>query len=190
MSVSAGREVEVKLALGGAGEGRRRVEAAGFSVVQPRVFEANVLFDTSEGRLRAGASLLRVRQAGAKTLLTFKGPASYLKHKDREELEIELSDARAATAILDRLGFHPVFRYEKYRTEYAAAGQPGVVSLDETPIGDFFELEGPPAWIDATAARLGFREAAYITASYATLYYEWCDERRLEPAHMVFAAQA
>lgn len=187
MSVAVRREVEIKLALGGAGEGRRRVEAAGFRVVQPRVFEANVLLDTPDRRLRAGASLVRVRQAGAKALLTFKGPARYERHKAREELEVELSDAPAATAILERLGFQPVFRYEKYRTEYAEAGQPGVVSLDETPIGDFFELEGPPEWIDATAAHLGFGEAAYITASYATLYFEWCRERGVEPRAMVFA---
>jgi len=189
MSAPSGREVEVKLALADAGEGQRRLEAAGFSVVTPRLFEANVLFDTSDRRLGGGASLLRVRQAGQKTLLTFKGPATSDKHKVREELETELSSAQAAAAILERLGFHPVFRYEKYRTEYAAAGQPGVVSLDETPIGDFFELEGPPEWIDLAAARLGFRENDYITASYAALYFAWCEQRRLEPAHMVFSGQ-
>ena len=30
--------------------------------------------------------------------------------------------------------------------------EPGVIELDETPAGDFLELEGPPEWIDATAA--------------------------------------
>jgi adenylate cyclase class 2 len=189
MSVSGGREVEIKLALRDAGEGRRRVEATGFSVVQPRVFEANVLFDTPDRRLRAAASLVRVRRAGARTLLTFKGPATYERHKAREELEVELSDAPAAAAILERLGFHPVFRYEKYRTEYAEAGQPGVITLDETPIGDFFELEGPPEWIDATAARLGFSEADYLTASYATLYSEWCRKHGVAPGDMLFAVR-
>ena len=45
-----------------------------------------------------------------------------------------------------RLGF----KYEKYRTEFAdAAG--GTVTFDETPIGNFLELEGSGAWIDEMA---------------------------------------
>jgi len=189
MSGAAGREVEIKLRLAGAADGRRLLQTTGLGILTPRVFETNVLFDTPEGRLREGRSLLRVRQAGGRAVLTFKGPAQYIRHKSREELEIELSDAQAAAQILERLGFRPVFRYEKYRTEYGEAGQPGVVSLDETPIGDFLELEGAPEWIDRTAARLGFREPDYLTASYATLYLEWCRERGLAPGDMVFTAR-
>jgi adenylate cyclase class 2 len=186
MTGAAGREVEIKLRLEEAAPGRRLLEAAGFHVVKPRVFEANELFDTAEGRLRAAGSLVRLRQAGQQAVLTFKGPATYERHKSREELEVELSDARAATGILARLGFEPVFRYQKYRTEYAAPGESGVAHLDETPVGDFLELEGPPEWIDRSARRLGFTEADYITASYATLYVDWCRARGLAPGHMEF----
>lgn len=190
MSAPSPREVEIKLLLDDAAEARRRLEAAGFRVAKPRVFEANVLFDTPEGRLRAADSLLRVRLAGRQALLTFKGPASHGRHKMREELEVLLSDAQAAALILDRLGFQPVFRYEKYRTEYAAPGEAGMACLDETPIGDYLELEGSPEWIDGAAARLGFSEAGYITATYATLYLDWCHERGLAPADMVFPERA
>ncbi len=163
MSVAEGREIEIKLALASAAEGRRWLEEGGFRLRKARVFEDNVLFDTPDRRLRAAASLLRLRQAGDTVRLTFKGPATYEKHKSREELEIQLSDAGLGARILERLGFEPVFRYQKYRTEYGEAGAAGVVTLDETPIGDFFELEGAPEWIDRTAARFGFREADYIT---------------------------
>ena len=183
---ASGREIEIKLPLPDAAAGRRLLDAAGFRLLQSRVFEANTLFDSPDGRLRAAASLLRLRQAGPRVLLTFKGPATFQKHKSREELEIELSDATTAAQILARLGFLPVVRYEKYRTEYAEAGQPGLVTLDETPIGDFLELEGPPEWIDRTAARLGFREADYITASYVALHHEFCRARGLPPSDMVF----
>lgn len=186
MSAAGEREIEIKLALESAAEGRRRLEAGGFRPVKPRVFEDNLLFDTPERRLRAAGSLLRLRQAGDAAALTYKGPATFEKHKSREELEIQLSDALLAARLLERLGFEPVFRYQKYRTEYAERDGHGVVTLDETPIGDFLELEGAPEWIDRTAARFGFREADYITASYAGLYFEWCRERGLQPAGMVF----
>ncbi len=189
MSVAEGREIEIKLALASAAEGRRWLEEGGFRLRKARVFEDNVLFDTPDRRLRAAASLLRLRQAGDTVRLTFKGPATYEKHKSREELEIQLSDAGLGARILERLGFEPVFRYQKYRTEYGEAGAAGVVTLDETPIGDFFELEGAPEWIDRTAVHFGFREADYITASYATLYFDWCRERGLEPGDMVFAVE-
>ena len=37
-----------------------------------------------------------------------------------EEIESELSGGIGVKLILERLGFRPVFRYEKYRTEYAS----------------------------------------------------------------------
>ena len=135
MSVAAEREIEIKLALASVAEGRRLLEAGGFRLLKARIFEDNTLFDTPDRRLRAAASLLRLRQAGDAVVLTYKGPATFEKHKSREELEIRLSDAGLAARILERLGFEPVFRYQKYRTEYEEPGAAGVVTVDETPIG-------------------------------------------------------
>ena len=165
---------------------KRLLQAHRFRVVKPRVFEVNILFDTPELRLRRTASLLRVREAKGKTKLTFKGPPQVSKHKKREELEVEAADAQMLAAILERLGFERVFRYEKYRTEYGR-GSSGVVTLDETPIGVYLELEGPPRWIDATARLFGFAEPDYITASYGRLYLDWCAAQGREAADMVFA---
>jgi adenylate cyclase class 2 len=58
----------------------------------------------------------------------------------------------------------------------------------ETPIGVYLELEGAPRWIDATARRLGFKRADYITDSYGRLYFVWCEQRGVHPTHMVFGA--
>ena len=66
------------------------------------------------------------------------------------------------------MGYSPVFRYEKFREEFAASGV--VVALDETPIGTFVELEGEPAAIHSLAAQLGFTPADFVTASYRTLF--------------------
>ncbi len=101
---------------------------------------------------------------------------------------MKLSDAGAMAEIIQRLGFHPVFRYQKYRTEYKQHGKSGVATLDETPIGIYLELEGTPAWVDRTARRLGFREEDYITESYGRLYLDWCRKNRVKPGNMVFGS--
>ena len=56
----------------------------------------------------------------------------------------------------------------------------------ETPIGDYIELEGPPAWIDDTAQRLGYAEMDYITATYADLFFEYTATLTNPPEHMLF----
>jgi adenylate cyclase class 2 len=90
-------------------------------------------------------------------------------------------------AIIERLGLGPVFRYEKYRTEYRQPGRAGIAMLDETPVGVYLELEGTPHWIDRAARKLGFADKDYITASYARLYLEWCEWHRVRPSDMVFS---
>ncbi|MGE5569992.1 MAG: class IV adenylate cyclase [Rhodospirillales bacterium] len=181
-------ETEIKLAVSGTAEAKRLLRAAGLRAIRRRVFEVNTLFDTAAANLRKTGQVLRVRQCGRRVLLTYKGPpARGSRHKSREELETEAGDAQAIAAILSRLGFEPVFRYEKYRTEYTGKNG-GVATLDETPIGVFLELEGAPGWIDRTAARLGFTPADYITASYARLYLEHRKRNPRSPKDMVFSS--
>ncbi len=181
-----GRETEIKLAVGGVAEGRALLRRAGFRIFRRRVFERNIVLDTPGQTLRASGALLRVREAGGKTWLTYKGPAAPGKHKSREELETEIPSASPIAAIFERLGFRPIFRYEKYRAEYRQASGGGIATLDETPIGVYLELEGSPQWIDRAARRLGFDEREYITASYARLYLDWCARAGSKPGDMIF----
>ena len=60
---------------------------------------------------------------------------------------------------------------------------------DQTPVGDYIELEGPGSWIDRVARQLGYQRKDYITASYAALYYLWCRKHGRVPRNMVFGAQ-
>jgi len=179
-------ETEIKLTVADPKSARRLLLAAGFRVSRKRVFEANTVFDTPGQSLRQGASLLRVREAGGTATVTCKGPPVPGRYKSREEVELEVADAAAMGAIFARLGFQPIWRYEKYRTEFRQPRRAGVAMLDETPIGVFLELEGTGPWIDRTAGRLGFRETDYITASYASLYLESCGRRGGVAGDMVF----
>jgi adenylate cyclase class 2 len=101
-------------------------------------------------------------------------------------MESEISNFDALDAIFRELGYSVKFRYEKYRTEFQRKGEPGVATLDETPIGTFLELEGAAAWIDQVAEGLGFGERDYITASYGTLFMEHSKASGSTSGMMVF----
>jgi len=184
---AAGVETEVKIRVGDVEEIESRLRSIGFEEVNSRSFEANTVWDTPERMLRASGEIVRVRDTRGTHVLTYKGKAQTSKYKSREELECEMSDTQAAARIFERLGLQPMFRYEKYRTEFQrASGDGGIVTVDETPIGNFIELEGTPAWIDATAVELGFSQSEYSTRSYGVLYLDFCAANGIEPRHMVF----
>jgi adenylate cyclase class 2 len=182
-------ETEIKLPLPSVEAGRRLLRGAGFSIARRRLFESNTLFDTPAGALQRGGKTLRLRTAGRRHTITFKNEPRAGWYKSREEIESDVADAGAMGTILERLGYRPAFRYDKYRTEYAKEGQPGVVTLDETPVGAFLELEGRPRWIDRTARELGYSRADYITASYGRLYLDQCERKGTPPGHMVFSSR-
>jgi adenylate cyclase class 2 len=183
---SHGREVEIKLAVPGAEAARSLLRREGFRISRKRVFEANTVFDTADGFLRNDGRLLRIRSAGKVVTLTYKGVPIPGRHKIREEIETGLTNEAAAAAIFKSLGYLPLFRYEKYRTEFHQPSVGGIAMLDETPIGVYLELEGAPRWIDSTARRLGFKRSDYITDSYGRLYLLWCESHGVHPTHMIF----
>lgn len=183
-------EIEIKLRLPEElGAIRRKLRENGFVIEKRRVFESNILFDNRKRTLRKHGKLLRVRRTGPHGVLTFKGPSEQGRYKKRWEIETELHNTSAVEAMLTHIGYHPVFRYEKFRTEYRARPRGGKVLLDETPIGNFLELEGSSRWIDRTARRLGFSAGDYINRSYGYLYLAYCRERRMRPKNMVFKSR-
>jgi adenylate cyclase class 2 len=179
-------ETEVKIRFAGdAEQARRLIESRGYEVTAPRVLESDQLFDRPDSPLKNSDQLLRLRRSGAQATVTYKGPGTRERYKSREEIEFDVSDPAAFELVLNRLGYTPGWRYQKYRTKFAS--EQGVISIDETPIGVFLELEGATAWIDQTALRLGLSPAEYCTSSYAALYKEYIRTNQGAPANMVFA---
>ena len=165
------REVEIKFRIADIDAVTRQLKKAGFRHLTRRTLEHNTLYDLPGMVLRNRGELLRLRKYGAAWILTHKARASYGRHKSRVETETRIDDGRKLDGILRALGFVPTFVYEKFRSEWS--DDHGQVVLDETPIGDFGEIEGSARWIDATAKKLGVAHADYITASYAGLFEEW-----------------
>lgn len=187
-----GIETEIKFRVDDLPGFTQRLQAAGFALQTPRTFESNVLYDTQDRKLRLRTEILRIRNYGGRWTLTHKrlpdaGPGED-RHKHRVETEAEVSDGNALAAIFLSLGLTPAFRYEKWRTEWQDAE--GHCVVDETPIGNYVELEGASAWIDCAAARLGVDPSHYITLSYGRLFDLWLQERNLVAGDLTFAAVA
>ena len=88
-----------------------------------------------------------MRKAAGAVLVTYKGVVEEGANsllKIREEIESDAGDPDSLIALFERLGFRPVFRYQKYRTGYGLAfeGRELEVEFDETPMGNFIEIEG------------------------------------------------
>jgi adenylate cyclase, class 2 len=180
------REIEIKFQVKDLRKLGRTLRAEGFRLVTPRTNEMNTLYDLPGEVLRARKELLRLRKYGSAWTLTHKSAGRKGRHSSRVELETSVADGRTMDAILRALGYAPSFRYEKFRAEWTDGK--GQVVVDETPIGNFCEIEGPPRWIDATAKKLGVGREDYITKNYATLFAEWKPQTKSAAEEMTFKA--
>jgi len=137
---------------------------------------------------------------GARVVLTFKQPSVNTVAEDgerfkvREETELEVADPVALTRIFEGLGMRGWFVYEKYRTTWKLGATQRwakalLIEVDETPVGIYAELEGPPEAIDRAAEALGYTRKDYLTKNYLTLYAEDCRRKGVAPGNMLFAAR-
>jgi adenylate cyclase, class 2 len=209
------KETEIKLKIEDLGAFQSALKRIGAEDIGTgRVFEENVIFDKPDRGLAKKGQLLRIRtetqearregnEVHKKFILTFKRPTSGPggwnaeervngAYKVREEIEVEVTEADILAKIFEGLGMRGWFRYEKYRTTYRFGNSKPwaeglLIEVDETPIGVFAELEGPPEAIDKAAEELGFSKVDYVLRNYLTLYVEECRRKGIEPTDMMFA---
>jgi adenylate cyclase class IV len=162
-------------------------------------------------RIRTETAGGKGKVSGAKRIvLTFKQPAIFTarfastnpetrravgeevgRFKVREETETELMDSGALTKIFEGLGMRGWFSYEKYRTTWKLGAKERwakdlLIEVDETPVGTYVELEGPPEAIDRAAEAFGFSRRDYLVKNYLTLYAEDCRRKGTTPGNMLF----
>jgi adenylate cyclase class 2 len=178
-------EVEIKFAVPDLNAIRSRLKSKRFREVTPRTHEMNTLYDRPLRPLRRRGEVLRIRKFGDTWKLTHKAKGKDGRHKTRKETETKVEDGKRLEEVFASIGFKPAFRYEKFRSEWSDGK--GHVVLDETPIGNFGEIEGPPRWIDAAAKSLGISHEQYITKSYAQLFEDWKRRTRSKAKNMTFA---
>lgn len=136
-----------------------------------RDWEDNTILDTPGKTLFRDHILLRLRHTGISTL-TLKKPPSHINASARvkvlEELETIVADGTAMLAILEQLGFGPVFKYEKFRETWQ--WQNCMIFLDILPFMEAVELEGDLEDIEQTATYLELDGLETSTLTYHQLY--------------------
>jgi adenylate cyclase class 2 len=178
-------ETEVKVRIEDPESFCRRLITMKAEKVSSRHFEDNHLLDFPDNRLGSRRCLLRVRLAGEKNILTFKGPPLPKGiFKIREEIEVGLEDSAAALQIFQQIGMQVSFRYQKYRREYLL--NEVHLAVDETPIGNFVEFEGTQDAIRDLADKMEIPESEFLRLSYYSLYLEYCDRSDRTADFMTF----
>lgn len=177
-------EREIKLEFPSVEEARAAVMATGATPLLGRRLQEDSLLDTGDEELRRRRCVLRVRVENGKSRLTFKGPVQASAMKLRDEVETVVGDGEAVLRVLQELGLHVWFRYEKYREEFSH--EDVIVAIDETPVGVFVEIEGSEQGIATMTEALGRSPDDYITDSYRGLFLQRRDARGLTGADMLF----
>src|SRR3989442_3694482 len=186
MLMSSNKEVEIKFRISNLRDLKERLRRADFRLGTARTHEMNTLYDLPSNPLRRGGDLLRLRKYGSEWVLTHKAKGKEGRHKTRTETETKIADGRQMEVILRALGYVPTFRYEKFRAEWE--GGKGHVFVDETPIGNFGEIEGPGRWMDKNAGRPGIQRSDYMTDTYAGLFFSWKSRTRSPAKDVPFGA--
>ncbi len=181
------QEIEVKFPLRDRHELLRKLHDIGGQRLYPETFEDNIVLDR-RGELRTKGSLLRVRKFGKYSIATYKGPMSIEEGvKSRDEVQTGVESFELAIQLFDSLGFKPVFRYQKFREVWRV--RDAEVVIDRTPIGEYFEIEGPIDLIRTLAAELGMEMEQAIRQTYADLYRQARRTRADLPNDMVFSPE-
>ena len=162
------QEIEVKFLLKDYSALMQKISDLQLACSQERIHEFNLRYDLPDGSLVAKKQVLRLRK-DTQARLTFKGPG--IMEQDvltRKEIEVEVSDFDATNRLLEALGYQVIMMYEKFRANYLMDKL--VLSVDETPLGLFIELEGEsPAQVRRAADALGVDWDARINLSYSAL---------------------
>lgn len=169
MMTATGQEIEVKFYIGNLAALKQKLVERDAVLVQERVHEVNLRFDTPERALYHAGEMLRLRK-DTEARMTFKGAgAVQAGARLRQELEFMVDDFNMARQVLESLGFEVCMMYEKYRAVYKLGKV--LVTLDEMPYGDFAEIEGPDGeTIQEAALELGLDWDARSLDSYTFLF--------------------
>jgi len=108
----------------------------------------DTFFDKNDKELQNSGQVLRLRSKGGRSVLTWKGKADFEKVKDREEIEVEVSNHEEIAKILEKIGLEKTHETRKHRTSYKLG--PVEIELDDFKgrldhIPEFVEIEGKDA---------------------------------------------
>lgn len=168
-------EIEVKARVGDVEATKKRLAQLGAKYLREEKQE-DLYFNHPSRDFASTDEALRLRSAGGRSYLTYKGPKVDSLTKTRVEHETKVEDYEEARRILEGLGFDAVLAVNKTRQLYALGEY--VISLDSVEgLGDFIEVEKKgssyePRELTDFLRRLGIAEEQFERRSYLELLLE------------------
>jgi predicted adenylyl cyclase CyaB len=139
------KEIEIKIIE----IDRTKVEANLAALGASKTFDGDVrtwFFDFQNGTIMQARNLLRLREIGDRTDLTFKKFVENESAKVRHEYEVSISDFETMCLILESLGLVSTWRLDKHRTSYVLSENVHVdidrYSGEFSYIPELMEIEG------------------------------------------------
>jgi len=175
-------EVEIKFKIDNPNFIRKILKRKGMHFIG-KAFEKTFRFDTTDKNLEQRGQFLRVR-TGFKNVITFKRKIKNEEFKEREEVELEISDAEKMKMILENLGFTKILIMEKYREKWRSDDIE--IVIDRLPMGMFIEIEGEEKVIKETVKTLGFDFKDRITGTYWDLWREFSKKENIKNENIIF----
>jgi adenylate cyclase class 2 len=175
-------EVEIKFKIDDPNLIRKILKREGMHFIG-KAFEKTFRFDTADKNLEQRGQFLRVR-TGFKNVITFKRKIKNEEFKEREEVELEISDAEKMKMILENLGFTKILIMEKYREKWRSDDIE--IVIDRLPMGMFIEIEGEEKVIKEMVKTLGFDFKDRITGTYWDLWREFSKKENIKNENIIF----
>lgn len=178
-------EIEVKFLITNLSNLEEKIKKLGGTLLHNHIFQRTVLFDLPSGELASHDTFLRIR-SGEKKVMTVKTKIATpdSSFKERQELEIEISDVSLAEKMLETLGYTTKRIMEKYRTEYSLGDV--VLALDHLSFGDYLEIEGNKASIEKAITSLDLNDLPRLTVSYWELFADYQTAQQKTGQDIVF----
>ena len=114
-------EIEVKIIEISREQTERKLLSLGANKVSDRDIET-LFYDFKDGSIRKANSLIRLRNDGQRSILTFKKLMDTREAKVANEYEVLVSDLENMKKILESLGLSAQARMRKHRTSYVLDG--------------------------------------------------------------------
>ena len=166
------REIEAKIKVAALGPVADKLKELGAGFLHD-IRQVDTYFTDTAGQLRDSGCALRIRRQvidnESSALITFKGPRTDGKFKNRSEYETGLDNGEIGEKILESLGYHKKIAVEKQRSMWRLDNCE--VCMDELPdLGAFIEVEGPDeTTITGVLEKLNLHNEPHITQSYASM---------------------
>ena len=178
------KEIELKFRIEKPSLIREKLKEVGAKFIG-KAFEKTVKFDTKNDDLKREGKFLRVR-TGFKSVITFKRKIrpKDKKFKEREEIELGISNPKAIKKILENLGFTKKWVMEKYREKWQWGS--AEIVIDKLPFGNFIEIEGSKRAIEKNAKLLGLRLTDGLTYTYWGLWEDYRKKHKIRDKNIIF----